>query len=105
MNDEAQLVTIYRSGDADADTDAARVRAYLTASGLKAVIFNDERPGVVQGSCEVRVPTDDVVRAAEPLAPYDTDSPDLADPSPEPETVAVAGRMGAAGRVGVQASK
>ncbi len=105
MNDEAQLVTIYRSGDADADRDAARVRAYLTASGLKAVIFNDERPGVVQGSCEVRVPTDEVVRAEELLAAYDPDSPDLADPSPELDMVALTERMGATAEMEVIAMK
>ena len=72
---------------------------------LKLLIFNDERPGVVQGSCEVRVPTDEVVRAEELLAAYDPDSPDLADPSPELDMVTLTERMGATAEMEVIAMK
>ena len=102
---EAELVTVYRSGDADADRDGAKVRAYLAANGVDAVIFNDEQLGVVQGSCEVRVPPALVARAEELLTQYDPDAPLQADPSPDLDTIVLTERMGATGEMEVIAIK
>jgi hypothetical protein len=105
MNGHVELVTAYRSADADADRDAAKVRAYLAANGINAVIYNDEQPGVVQGSCEVRVSTADLPQAESLLTAYDPDAPLQADPSPELDMVTLTERMGATGEMEVMGIK
>jgi hypothetical protein len=102
---EAELVTVYRSGDADADRDGAKVKAYLVVNGIDAVIFNDEQPGVVQGSCEVRVPATLAGRAEELLTQYDPDAPLQADPSSDLDMIVLTERMGATGEMEVMAIK
>ncbi|HYP09514.1 MAG TPA: hypothetical protein VER03_25035 [Bryobacteraceae bacterium] len=99
MNGEAQLVTVYRSADQDANRDAAKVHEYLAAHEVNAVIFNDSMPGVVQGSCEVRVAEHDVPQSEALLANYDPDAPQLADPSRELDAVPIASMMGATGEI------
>ena len=99
MNGPANFVTVYRSADSDADRDAAKVRQHLADNGLNPVIFNDETPGVVQGSCEVRVAENEVPHAESLLASYDPDAPQLADPSRELDTVPIASMMGATGEI------
>ena len=99
MNAPVDLVTVYRSADADADRDAAKVRQYLVDNGLNAVIFNDETVGVVQGSCEVRVSESEASQAEALLADFDPDAPQLADPSPELDTVPIVSMMGATGEI------
>ena len=96
---------MYRSGDADADRDGTKVRAYLVANGVDAVIFNDEQPGVVQGSCEVRVPSPLVARAEELLTQYDPDAPLQADPSSDLDMIVLTERMGATGEMEAMAIK
>lgn len=101
MNAEVDLVTVYRSADSDADQDAAAMQRYLVANGLGAVIFSDENPGVVQGSCEVRVPAAQVADAETLVAGYDPDAPVEVDPSPELDMVTLVSRMGATGEMEV----
>jgi hypothetical protein len=105
MNGEAELVTVYRSADADADQDAGKVQAYLLANGVDAVIYNDDAPGVVQGSYEVRVAAPLASQAETLLGAYDPDAPMAADPSSELDSVTLTERMGATGEIEVMAMK
>jgi hypothetical protein len=99
MNGPVNFVTVYRSADSDADTDATKVHQHLADNGLNPVIFNDDTPGVVQGSSEVRVPENEVPHAESLLASFDPDAPQLADPSAELDTVPIASMMGATGEI------
>jgi hypothetical protein len=99
MNGPVDFVTIYRSADADAENDATKVRNYLAENGLHPVVFDDETPGVVQGSCEVRVPGAEAPQAESLLANFDADSTEPADPSAELDTVPIVSMMGATGEI------
>lgn len=95
MNGETDLVTVYRSGDANADEDAAAAHRYLNAHGIKSVIFNDNERGVVQGSCEVRVAASEAAQAEALLANYNPDEAGEVDPSSELDLEPIASLMGA----------
>ncbi len=69
MNDrQADLVTVFRSLDVDAHSEADRVRLLLAESGLEPVLLDDKAPGVVEGTYEVRVPAEQSARAEELIA-------------------------------------
>lgn len=68
MPDLPELVTVFRSGDPDAEDQAAEVCDLLVESGLTAVAFDDSEPGIVQGSWEVRVPQEQAADAESILA-------------------------------------
>src|SRR3954452_16683894 len=95
MNGETNLVTIYRSADADADQASKAVYGYLRSNGINAVFFNDEEQGVVQGSAEVRVPSSEVAQAEELLANFDPDNLGDVDPSSELDLEPIVSLMGA----------
>jgi hypothetical protein len=99
MNGEADLVTVYRSADQDADRDAARVQAHLAQHGLGSVILDDRALGVVHGSYEVRVPSNQAAEAEQLLAGFDADRTPPADPSRELDTVPIMSMMGATGEI------
>jgi hypothetical protein len=99
MSDPVELVTVYRSGDSDSDQDAEAVQNYLAANGLDAVIFNDDQPGVVKGSAEVRVAAADVEQAESLLTSFDPDAPMIADPSRDLDMVTIFSGMGATAEV------
>jgi hypothetical protein len=99
MNGEADLVTVYRSADQDASQDAARVQAHLTDRGLNPVTFDARALGVVQGSYEVRVPSNEVAEAEQLLASFNADRTPPADPSRELDTVPIVSMMGATGEM------
>jgi hypothetical protein len=61
--DELDLITVYRSMDADAKEDAECIVELLTDAGIHAVLLDDSAPGVVEGVFEVRVPPADSARA------------------------------------------
>lgn len=105
MNGEADLVTIYRSGDSDADRDAAKVQEYLAANGVRAMIFDAKDPGVVKGSYEVRVAPSEAARAEELVSSYDPDAPQKADPSSELDRIVLTERMGATAEMEVMSMK
>lgn len=88
------LVTVYRSGDSDSDDDADAVGRYLSVNGLTPVVLNDDQPGIIQGSSEVRVPSSQVVRAEELLRTFDPDAPLDADPSHDLDMVTIFSGMG-----------
>ncbi len=91
MNDELDLVTVYRSMDADAKEDADCIIELLTDAGIQAVLMDDAAPGVPEGVFEVRVPSADASRAEEIIAENPrANEVDEVDPSPslDLETIA-----------------
>ncbi|MBI1788518.1 MAG: DUF2007 domain-containing protein [Acidobacteria bacterium] len=62
------FVTVFRSADPDSDNEAAGVLDQLQQEGLEAVLAEDDQPGVVLGTREVRVPASQAARAEEILA-------------------------------------
>jgi hypothetical protein len=91
--DELDLVTVYRSMDADAQEDADCILELLTDEGIQAVVLDDSAPGVPEGVFEVRVPSADASRAEELIAENPpSDEAEEVDDSPalDQETIASA---------------
>ena len=65
MADAPELVTVYRSMDQTAKEDCETLLGILTEEGVSAVTLDDTAPGVPEGVFEVRVPSDQAVRAEE----------------------------------------
>jgi hypothetical protein len=68
VSNELDLITVYRSMDADAKEDAECILELLTDAGIQAELLDDSAPGVVEGVFEVRVPAADAARAEELIA-------------------------------------
>ena len=83
MDEQSELVTMFRSADASADEDAEDVRDLLTEGGLSPVLLRDDAIGVPSGACEVRVPAGEAARADEILAACAASDPEPGDPSHE----------------------
>ena len=94
MAGEASLTTVYRSADANAETDAAAVKNLLIKAGLNPVLIDDTVPGVVSGTWEIRVPAEEVSYAEEMIEQIDQDDPGAPDPSAEYNLVPVAATEG-----------
>jgi len=91
--DELDLVTVYRSMDADAREDADCILELLTDEGIQAVMLDDSAPGVPKGVFEVRVPSADAARAEELIAenPPSAEAEEVDDsPALDQETIASA---------------
>lgn len=89
MANAEDLVTVYRSADMNAEQDASAVRNVLVRNGIDAVVFDDRQPGVVDGSCEVRVPSEQLPQAEAIVATVDQDDPGRVDPSHELDLVTI----------------
>ena len=92
-NGEDELVTVYRSMDADAKEDADCIQELLTDEGIQAVVLDDSAPGVPEGVFEVRVPSADAARAEELIAenPPSEEAEEVDDsPALDQETIASA---------------
>ncbi len=63
MPAQADMVTVFRSADDDAEEDAKAIREILTAQGIDAVVLDDTAPGIPTGAWEVQVPPSDSERA------------------------------------------
>jgi hypothetical protein len=59
----ADLVTVFRSADANAEDDAKLLVKMLAGEGIAAKVFDDSAPGVPEGAWEVRVAPADSARA------------------------------------------
>jgi len=59
----ADLVTVYRSMDADAKEDCETIVEILGDRNISAAVVDDNAPGVPEGAYEVRVPAADSARA------------------------------------------
>src|SRR5260370_41681390 len=57
------LVTVYRSMDANAKEDCETIVEILSDRNISAIIVDDSAPGVPEGTFEVRVPAADSARA------------------------------------------
>jgi hypothetical protein len=66
--DELDLITVYRSMDAEAKEDAENIVELLDDAGIEAVLRDDSAPGVPEGVFEVQVPPGDAARAEELIA-------------------------------------
>lgn len=92
MNTASEWTTVYRSMDDGAEDQAGQVTAMLLGAGIQAVMLNDEAPGVVEGTYEVRVGAQDAARAEELIASAPAVTEDLVedvDPSHELDMVPV----------------
>jgi len=67
-DDELDLITVYRSMDAEAKEDAENIVELLDDAGILAVLRDDSAPGVPEGVFEVQVPPRDAARAEELIA-------------------------------------
>jgi len=56
MTGATDSITVYRSADTNAEEDAATIRDALISAGLHPEVVDDDTPGVVEGTFEVRVP-------------------------------------------------
>jgi hypothetical protein len=68
MSASADLVTVYRSMDAGAKEDCETLVDMLRDEGIPAVMLDDDSPGLVQGTFEVRVPARDAAKAEKLIA-------------------------------------
>ena len=57
MSAAADLVTVYRSMDQEAQEESTAIRALLVSQGIAAEIIDDSAPGVPEGTFEIRVPS------------------------------------------------
>jgi hypothetical protein len=87
MAGENELVTVFRSADADAEEQAAVVREVLETANIASQVFDDSAPGVPEGAFEVRVPQP-LQEQAERLIAANTD-PAALDPSHDLDMVTV----------------
>jgi hypothetical protein len=87
MAEENELVTVFRSADADAEEQASVVRDMLEQANIAAQTFDDSAPGVPEGVFEVRVPRPSQEQA-ERLISANTD-PAALDPSHDLDMVTV----------------
>jgi hypothetical protein len=99
MASEQELITVYRSADMNAETDARAVCELLAANGIQAQLMGDRAPGVVDGTWEVRVPAPDSGRAESLLNSVDQDDPGKVDASRELDTVPIAELQGTTGEM------
>jgi len=68
MAGENELVTVFRSGDAEAEEQAGAVRDMLAGAHMDALVFDDSAAGVPEGVYEVRVPAAQAAEAEEFIA-------------------------------------
>jgi hypothetical protein len=63
----AEMVTVFRSGDAGANEEASIIVDVLADAGLNAMMLTDDYPGVLTGTVEVRVPASEEEAALDAL--------------------------------------
>jgi hypothetical protein len=68
MSASEDLITVYRSMDATAKEDGEIIVGLLANNGISAVLLNDEAPGVMEGTYEVRVPAAQATQADQLIA-------------------------------------
>jgi hypothetical protein len=65
MPAEADMVTVFRSADDDAEDDAKAIKELLTSQWIDAVLLDDSAPGVPTGAWEIQVTRTSSARAEE----------------------------------------
>jgi hypothetical protein len=68
MADTGDYVTVFRSAENNAREEAEAVRDRLVRAGFQPLLVDDDVPGVVEGTCEVRVPAEKAPEAESILA-------------------------------------
>jgi len=101
MNDERELVTVFRSADPSAEEDAEQVRSLLDEAGLHPTLLGDDSPGVPSGACEVRVPDNEADRADQVIGQASELEQPKGDPSSDMDLETVFSEMGASADVEV----
>ncbi len=88
---EPELLTVYRSMDADAKENCEEIVDFLQGEGIPAVLVDDSAPGVPEGVYEVRVPATSAAAAETLIDQYDVeDEVKDADPSRKLDLVTIA---------------
>ncbi len=72
MLEANDAVVVFRSADTDRNTQADLLAERLRAAGIDAEVPGEDDPGVVVGTCEVRVAASDKARAEELIASLPT---------------------------------
>jgi hypothetical protein len=92
VSNELDLVTVFRSMDADAKEDAEGIVDLLTDEGIPATLLDDSAPGVPEGVFEVRVPSEHYRRAEEAISAHPVpEEAEVVDPSSALDLETVAG--------------
>jgi hypothetical protein len=68
VSNDQDLITVFRSMDADAKEDAEVIMDLLTDAGIPATLRDDSAPGVPEGVFEVQVPARYSARADQVMA-------------------------------------
>jgi type III secretory pathway lipoprotein EscJ len=68
VSNETDLITVFRSMDAEAKEDAESIVELLSDEGIRATLLDDSAPGVPEGVFEVRVAASDAARADKLIA-------------------------------------
>ena len=89
LKEMTEMISVYRSADMNAETDATAVRNLLAKAGLHPELLNDDALGVVEGTWEVRVPVDEAPAAEELVAQLPQDDPAMIDPTHDLDLVTV----------------
>ncbi len=82
---EADMVTIFRSADEDAEEDARAVHELLKDEGIDSVLLDDSAPGVPSGAWEVQVPPAFTTLAEQRIAQARLPDEDLTNVSDSPQ--------------------
>jgi hypothetical protein len=89
MTGDLEMITVYRSADAEAEEDAKAIGELLVAQGIEAAVLDDSAPGVPAGAWEVRTSPADSARAEEIIAQAPLPDEELTEVSVSPELDAV----------------
>lgn len=81
MPADAEMVTVFRSADDDAEDDARAIQELLSTEGIDAALLDDSAPGVPEGAWEVRVAPGDSTRSEELIASAKLPDEDLTNVS------------------------
>jgi hypothetical protein len=88
MEQENAVLTVFRSAESLAGEECSDIRTYLENNGIAAAVAGDDTPGVVSGTCEVRVAASDADRASELIASLPEDLEEV-DPSHDLDLVSI----------------
>ena len=95
----ADLVTVYRSTELNAEQDATVVKNMLMEAGVAAVLLDDTHAGVEPGTFAVSVPSSEVEQAQSVLDTIDIEDEDTFDPSAALDMEVVLETQGATGEM------
>jgi hypothetical protein len=87
MTGDAALETVYRSADMNAEQDAGAIKNLLMSHGIDALLCDDNSPGVLEGTYEVRVPPAQLHEAESIISTVNQEDPGRADPTHELDMV------------------